>query len=126
MLREKGYSTLEVGCSTESEVLEQMIEEQQPHLVVLLADSGTDAATLTVRIGGVTRVAVACGATLWVGGGAMWPLVDGAGHFHTLGELAAASGRMLGGEAGTAQIAGRVLEWVRSDEVREAVAEGEG
>ncbi len=98
VLREKGYSTLEVGSATESEVLEQIIEEQQPHLVVLLSDSGTDAATLTVRIGGVARVAVACGSTLWVGGGAAWPRVDGAGHFHTMAELAAAAGRMLGGE----------------------------
>lgn len=96
VLREKGYSTLEVGCGIESEVVEQIIDEQQPHLVVLLADSGTDAATLTVRLGGIPRTAVACGATLWVGGGAMWPRVDGAGHFNTLAELAAAAGRMLG------------------------------
>ncbi len=91
VLRERGYSTLDVGCATEPEVLSQVIDEQQPHLVVLLADAGSDPASLAVRVGGVARVAGEGGATLWFGGGATWPAIESARKFSTLGALGLAA-----------------------------------
>ncbi len=95
VLREKGFSTLEIGTTTEPEVLQTVLEEQQPHLVVLLADRETDPASLTVRMGGIHRIAAEYGTALLLGGGAIWPALDGVVRFRGLSDLAYQAERSL-------------------------------
>ncbi len=92
VLRERGYTVLEMGVATEPENIEQMIEGQQPHVVVLVSDVTADAAGLAVRLGSVSRLAQEAGAELWLSGGANWPQMPGTetiSSFSALGRIAA-------------------------------------
>ncbi|MDF1703065.1 MAG: helix-turn-helix domain-containing protein [Planctomycetota bacterium] len=55
VLREAGYTVLDVGCLQEPGVLEEIIAEQQPHQVVLLADGEVGARRGAPRHRGVAR-----------------------------------------------------------------------
>ena len=105
VLRERGFTVLDVGGSTEPEVLETVVQDQQPHLIVLVADRMTDAASLTVRVGGAGRVAAQGGAELWLAGGAPWPRIDEGLEFPSFVELGqTAARRASGGSAPTMRI----------------------
>jgi excisionase family DNA binding protein len=93
VLREREFTVVDAGPSAEPEVLEQVIAEQGPHLVALVADRDTDAATLTVRLGGSERVAVQSGAALWLVGAAPWPSVPSARRLPSFSALSAAARR---------------------------------
>ena len=100
VLRERGFTVLDVGTSAEPELLEQVVEEQQPHLIVLLADRATDPAALAVRVGGAGRVAARGGAELWLAGGAAWPRVEGALMIESLSVLGRTAARRATGSQG--------------------------
>lgn len=92
VLREAGFTVLDVGCLHEPGALEEIIAEQQPHLVTLLADAEAGAADLVTRLHGVGRAAARRGTEVWLAGGATWPMIDGARlvpSFAGLGEMAA-------------------------------------
>ena len=93
VMRERGYTVIEVGCSTEPAVLEQVIDEQQPHVAVLLAGRQPAGAGLVPRVDGAARAAARGGVELWLVGGADWPEIDGARVLPTLVDLAEAAGR---------------------------------
>lgn len=88
VLRERGFSTIEAGSTAEPEILERVIEEQQPHVVMLLADDAVDPPTLAIRLGGVPRAALEAATQVWMTGGAHWPDMDGAQQFPSLARLA--------------------------------------
>jgi len=92
VLRESGYTVLDLGCLDESGVLEEVVAEQRPHQIVLLADAHADPAALAERLHGVGRAAARQGTEIWLLGGATWPAVPGArrlSSFATLAETAA-------------------------------------
>ena len=93
VLRERGFTVLEIGCVTEPSALAEVISEQRPHQVVLLADRETDATLLAGRIEGIGRLVVGRGSELWLAGTAPWPAVEGARRFPTLSELDSAAAR---------------------------------
>jgi excisionase family DNA binding protein len=92
VLREKGFSTLDVGVRATPEALRVVIEEQQPHVVLLLADRGCDTTSLTVRVAGVDAASAQGGARLWLGGGAVWPQMGGAMEIGSMSHLGRAAG----------------------------------
>ena len=97
VLRERGFTVLDVGGGTEPEVLETVMEDQQPHLIVLVADRMADPASLTVRVGGAGRVAAQGGAELWLTGGASWPHIDDGVEFPSFADLGQAAARRAAG-----------------------------
>ncbi|MDA1195179.1 MAG: helix-turn-helix domain-containing protein [Planctomycetota bacterium] len=93
VMREAGFTVLELGLIAEPGVLEEVMAEQRPHLVVLMADAEATAGELVTRLSGVGRAAAVRGIELWLAGGATWPMVDGArrvASFDALGQYAAA------------------------------------
>jgi excisionase family DNA binding protein len=96
VLRECGYTVLDIGAVRESGVLEEVIAEQRPHQVVLLADPGAEPAKLVVRLAGVSRAAVRHGAELWLVGGANWPALDGARRLSSFSVLGSTAARRAG------------------------------
>ena len=74
-----------------------MVQDQQPHLIVLVADRMSDAASLTVRVGGAGRVAAHGGAELWLAGGAPWPRIDEGLEFPSFAELGQVAARRASG-----------------------------
>jgi excisionase family DNA binding protein len=91
VLRERGFTVLDLGCVEEPGVLEEVMVEQRPHEVVLLACADADPGELTRRLRGVGRAAARCGAGVWLAGGADWPAQDGArrvASLRVLGDLA--------------------------------------
>jgi len=99
VLRERGYTVLEIGCVTEPSALGEVISEQRPHQVVLLADLETDATVLAGRIEGIGRLAVGRGSEVWLAGSAQWPAVEGARRFPTLVDLDRVAARSNSGDA---------------------------
>lgn len=95
VLRERGFTVLDTGGEAQADVLEQIVQTQRPHLIVLLADYSVDMPTLALRMGGAGRIAARAGAELWLAGGAEWPRVDGALHLPSLAALSDAAGRRL-------------------------------
>ena len=107
VLREAGFTVLDVGCLHEAGALEEIIAEQQPNQVVLLADGEANPAELVTRLHGVGRAAARRGTEVWLTGGASWPMIDGArriASFAALGDLAA---RQIGQEADDIRAAAR-------------------
>ncbi len=96
VLRECGYTVLDVGAIREAGVLEEVIAEQRPHQVVLLADAMTESVQLVTRLAGVGRAAARAGAELWMVGGANWPAIDGARRVPSFSVLAATAARRAG------------------------------
>ncbi len=95
-LREQGITVLDAGRCEDPEALGQVIAEQQPHIVVLLAPGSADAATLLLRMGGALREAAVDGAEIWLAGGADWPAMDGALPLRTMAALSATAARRSG------------------------------
>ncbi len=92
VLRECGYTVLGLGSVREPGVLEEVIAEQQPHQVVLLADAEADSHELVARLRGVGQAAARRGTEVWLAGGASWPMIHGARRmtsFTALHDLAA-------------------------------------
>lgn len=102
VLRERGFTVLDLGSSTEPEVLETVVQDQQPNLIVLVADRASDATSLTVRVGGAGRVAAQGGAELWLCGGAPWPRMEEAREFSSFAELGQTASRRAAGGGGDA------------------------
>jgi len=105
ILREREFSVVDAGASTEPEVLQEVITEQGPHVVVLVSDRHSDAATVAVRLGGVERVALEGGAGLWFVGGAPWPVIGAARRLPTLSALSIAARRFRPDDEGHAEAA---------------------
>ncbi len=100
VLREAGFTVLDVGRLDEPGVLEEVIAEQRPHQIVLLADAYAEASALVARLGGVSRAAARHGAEIWLAGGANWPVIDGAQRMPSLATLGIAARRRLGAPDG--------------------------
>ena len=98
VLRERGFTVLDVGCVKEPGILEEVITEQRPHQVALLACGDADGAELSRRLTGLGRAAVRCGAQVWLAGGAEWPAIDGARRLSSLRALGEVAGRFVGRE----------------------------
>ncbi len=95
VLRECGYTVLDVGRLDDVGVLEEVIAEQRPHQVLLLADDHAQAGVLVSRLGGVSRAAARHGAEIWLMGGANWPMLDGARRIPSFAALAGTARRRL-------------------------------
>lgn len=93
VLREREFTVLDVGATTQPEVLAEVIAEQGPHVVVLVGDATADMATLAVRLGGVDRVAAEGGAALWLVGPAQWPRIPSGRRVEGLASLSLAARR---------------------------------
>lgn len=87
VLRERGYTVLEIGCMSSPAALAEVIDEQRPHQVVLLAERDTDANQLAARIEGIGQLAPVRGSELWLTGSAEWPVIPGAKRLETLVDL---------------------------------------
>ncbi len=98
VLREAGFTVLDVGCLHEAGALEELIAEQRPHQVVLLADAEAGSAELVTRLHGVGRAAARYGTDVWLAGGAQWPMIDGARHVPTFAALGDMAAREVGRE----------------------------
>lgn len=78
VLRERGYSVLHLGATTESDLHVQVIEQQQPHVVAVVADRSSDPAALAPRVAAIAAGAAEVGAELWLAGDTVWPTWPGA------------------------------------------------
>lgn len=107
VLREREFSVVDVGATTQPEVLAEVIAEQGPHVVVLLGDATADLATLAVRLGGVDRVAQEGGAALWLVGRAPWPRLPSSRRLDSLAALSLAARRYRPDDAEEAADQGR-------------------
>ena len=87
VLRERGYTVLEIGCMSSPAALAEVIDEQRPHQVVLLAEQDTDPSLLAARIEGIGSLAPGRGSELWLTGSAEWPVIEGAPRLGSLIEL---------------------------------------
>lgn len=87
VLRERGFTVLEIGCMSSPAALAEVINEQRPHQVVLLAEKDTDPTLLAARIEGVGRLVPGRGSELWLVGSAEWPPIEGARRIETLTQL---------------------------------------
>jgi hypothetical protein len=96
VLRERGFTVLDIGCLEEAGILEEVMAEQRPHMVALLACGDADGGDLSQRLRGLGRAAARCGADVWFGGGADWPAVDGARRLGSLRGLGTIASRMAG------------------------------
>jgi len=95
VLRECGYTVLDVGRLDATGVLEEVIAEQRPHQVLLLADDQAEAHILVARLGGVSRAAARHGAEVWMLGGANWPMLDAGRRLPSFAALARTAGRRV-------------------------------
>ena len=98
VLRECGYTVLDIGPLQEAGVLEEVIAEQRPHQIVLLADAHTDPAALVARLGGVDRAAARQGTEIWLLGGAMGPAGSGGRRVSSFSVLAATAAHHMARE----------------------------
>ena len=96
VLRECGYTVLDVGHLDESGVLEEVVAEQRPHQIILLADAQTETSKLVRRLGGVGRAAARHGTEIWMVGDAHWPMIDGGRRIPSFSVLSATAARRAG------------------------------
>lgn len=98
VLREAGYTVLDIGCVDRPGILEEIIAEQRPHQVVLLADGEAGSAELVTRLHGIGRAAARRGTEVWLAGGASWPMIDGARRVASFQDLGRLASRLVGHE----------------------------
>ena len=97
VLRERGFTVLQCGDVADADLLARVIEDQQPHLVVLLSDRTADATALAARTHTLAGASAAGGAELWLAGSGAWPHIDRTEVLPTLSELGRKAARRAHG-----------------------------
>jgi excisionase family DNA binding protein len=106
VLREQGFTVLDLGAIA-PDALAQVIDEQLPHLVVLLADRSVGSAVLGLHARDALRAAARGGAELWYAGEGDWPTLEATLRMPSFATLGVSAGRRVAGREGPTEVVAR-------------------